>query len=68
MASRYEVHEHATAHVQGAPNREQQKEMDEMPLECFRIWDLEEERYVSTEYEVREEADEDCQRMNEEEG
>ena len=66
MATRYEVHEHATAHVQGAPNREQQKEMDDMPLECFRIWDNQQQRYVSEEYEVREEAEEDCHRLNEE--
>ncbi|WP_445621522.1 hypothetical protein ACUN8C_07015 [Kushneria sp. Sum13] len=66
MASRYEVHEHATAHVKGAPNREQQKEMDDMPLACFRIWDHQQAQYVSEEYEVREEAEEDCQRLNDE--
>ncbi|MCM5704402.1 hypothetical protein [Larsenimonas salina] len=64
MAARFEVFEHATAHVQGSPNRDKNQTADDMPLESFRIYDHEQQQYASDEYEIRDEAEEDCARMN----
>ncbi|WP_121170890.1 hypothetical protein [Kushneria sinocarnis] len=68
MPQRYEVFEHATSHIQGDPNREQNEGPNDMPLESFRIYDHQQQQYVGNEYEVRDEAEEDCRRMNEEAG
>ncbi|OHV07507.1 hypothetical protein [Kushneria phosphatilytica] len=68
MSKRFEVIEHTTSHIQGDPNREQNQGPNDMPLESFRIYDQQQQQYVGNEYDIREEAEEDCQRMNQEAG